>query len=104
MYPIAATAFMILGSLIFFGLGLVWGGPWPPKPAIADGRAKEHNLSSVRLSTVVAGILFAFLVWRVDVITNIWLRYVLVVLVPLLLGVLVRRVLLWREDRPATTP
>jgi hypothetical protein len=93
------AGFLLVCAAMVAMTGLVWGGPWPPKAAITDGRAEHARLGGLRITTAAWLVVVVGLVWRVDVLDNVAGRYGCFVLAPLILGVIVRRVLLRRERR-----
>jgi hypothetical protein len=81
--------------------GVVWGGPWPPRQAVQDGTAQRANLGTMRSTTASIAVAITAVAWRIPVFDEVWMRYAVFVCAPLLVGVGIRRLLLWREVRGA---
>ena len=91
------TMILALCSIAIILTGVIWGGPWPPKSTLSDGRSQALKLNNMRTTSAVWLVVTLVLLVFFPVIENIWLRYGLLVLLPLLLGIACRQILLWRE-------
>lgn len=103
MYWVRAVLFFLLFATPSLLAGLVWGGPWPPKQAIADGREKpETRWQGLSSSTGTMLIAAAVVIWFVP-FSTIWVRYIVFIVIPLGIGVIWRRVMLRNERRDEQT-
>ena len=89
---------LVLCSLGIVLTGIVWGGPWPPKMSRENGRADELNLGTMRLWTGIWFLGTVVSLWRVNPLDNFVMSYSLLLILPLVLGIIVRRILLLQED------
>jgi hypothetical protein len=89
---LAWVVFVTITALPMAMAGWVWGGPWPPRRAVEDD-GEQDELRGMRRATAMwaGGVIVT--VWRVDLIESVWLRYALVALLPLVVGVTLRRTL-----------
>ena len=97
MSVIGAIFLFLLFGTIFFLAALVWSGPWPPKKAIADGREKpETRWQGMSQTTAIQAVVAAVCVWFIP-FESVWFRYLVFMVLPLLLGLVTRRILSRRE-------
>ncbi|MDR2381610.1 MAG: hypothetical protein LBE08_10655 [Bifidobacteriaceae bacterium] len=55
----------------------------------------------MRSTTASIAVAITAVAWRIPVFDEVWMRYAVFVCAPLLVGVGIRRLLLWREVRGA---
>jgi hypothetical protein len=79
--------------------GIVWGGPWPPKASVTNGLSQEINLGNMRIWTAIFFLGTIVALWLVNPFHSLLVSYLVLLFLPLLVGVVIRRILLLREKR-----
>ena len=82
--------------------GIVWSRPWPPKRSAADRHEERPGdpgepasaPGSLRRTTLIALLAYVLVLTIIPVVFDgVWLRYALLVLLPLVVGFVIRRLL-----------
>jgi len=88
----AAIVILVYFSALCVLAGVVWGGPWPPTKIVADGQMKaQKRWQGMSMNAAGQALAAAVFIWFVPFRT-VWFRYAIFMLLPLVIGIVVRRI------------